>query len=267
MNTESAISEEYMADGMGEEEGGEGGGGSLPHLSLSSLSLSLSSLSLATSGGGGGGAVAGGAPDPKNGMLMSADAEIRRAVQTLREMLIDRGHPEDALAPLGAEAVVQKCQLATVAEVDLPACKIRIIFNLNVKYRSGDIKKLHRPPPSFGGGEEDEGGWQFIIVTREMPTQTKAVENDRENTQLFRLKELMFNVSHHTLVPRHIPIRDKAEIAKVLERWYVKALNQLPVILASDPMARYLALRPGELVRIDRPSPSAGTYQTYRCCQ
>ena len=107
---------------------------------------------------------------------------------------------------------------------------------------------------------------QFIVVSREKPAQGKGVDDPSRDVQLFPIRELQYNVSRHHLVPKHVPMRDEKDIAAVLARYDLKTRYQLPLILVSDPMARYLALKPGQLVTIERPSPSAGTYYAYRCC-
>ena len=43
-------------------------------------------------------------------------------------------------------------------------------------------------------------------------------------------------------------------------------LSQLPLILKTDPIARWLYAKPGDILRISRPSETAGKYITYRHC-
>ena len=44
----------------------------------------------------------------------------------------------------------------------------------------------------------------------------------------------------------------------------VASVDSLPVMLTTDPVARYLGLRPGAIVKAVRPNASSGTDITYR---
>lgn len=208
-----------------------------------------------------------------NKQRLTADEEVSRTFATVREMLTDRGldvSSFDTDRHLEVHEVVEKSHLTNVFEVDVHSAKVRVIYNLNSKYKGQDINKLKKAPVHIDDalmekGDDKSSEWQFLVITRELPMQGKSGLAD-ESTQIFKIEELLINVARHSLVPRHIPIRSPDEIKKILQIYSLKTPQQLPLIISTDPQARYLALRPGELVRIERPSPSAGTYVLYRCC-
>ena len=80
--------------------------------------------------------------------------------------------------------------------------------------------------------------------------------------QFFTLRDLLINITHHELVPKHIKCSLK-EKETVMKKYRVKE-SQLPKILMSDPMAKYLGLKKGDLVKIVRKSETAGLYVVYR---
>lgn len=75
-------------------------------------------------------------------------------------------------------------------------------------------------------------------------------ETDSNEIEIFQKHELCMPVVRHALVPPHIPL-SKAQKAQLLQELGCKA-HALPKLKESDPVARYLYLRPGTVVKIQR---------------
>jgi DNA-directed RNA polymerase I, II, and III subunit RPABC1 len=82
----------------------------------------------------------------------------------------------------------------------------------------------------------------------------------------FTLAELQFNITRHSLVPTHRVLTD-AEVGDLMRRLRLPSKFALPVILSSDPVARYLGLETGSVVCVTRPSDSVGQGVAYRVCK
>ncbi len=107
----------------------------------------------------------------------------------------------------------------------------------------------------------------LIISNKELsPSADKLIkEIDAESKfhiEHFLIKELLMNITHHELVPKHIIVNDE-EKKCVLKKYKIKE-SQLPKILVIDPVAKYLGLRRGQLVKIIRNSETAGLHVVYR---
>ena len=83
------------------------------------------------------------------------------------------------------------------------------------------------------------------------------------NVQIFNINSLTNNLLNHRLVPKHIPIRNKKEIIEILNKCNC-SLNQLPIILKNDSIAKLIRLTHGDICEIQRSSNQCGEYSFYR---
>lgn len=140
--------------------------------------------------------------------------------------------------------------------------KLRILYAMQPKFKLIDIKKMI----------EDDFELTIIVLRDKISTTNmKSIEEIKKtigDIQVFHIKELQFNITRHYLVPRHELLGwDKEdEINKIISCYQVRGKNQLPVILKSDPVAKYYNAKQGNVFRIYRPSPTAGEYIFYRTC-
>lgn len=145
------------------------------------------------------------------------------------------------------------------AKIDDPNDHIFVFFpsepKLNVKIAKRYAERMRT-----------ENVLRGIIVTKDAPTPIakRAIEDlsQKYYIEVFLDAELLVNVSNHMLVPKH-EVLSNEEKKELLKRYTVKEM-QLPRMQSNDPMAKYLGIRRGQVVKITRDSETAGKYITYR---
>jgi len=117
----------------------------------------------------------------------------------------------------------------------------------------------------------DPTSTELIIITLEPIAHTFHTEafdiwnKYKTRVRYFQAAAIVNNPLKHVLVPPHEKITKEAEEV-LLKELYAKKV-QFPLIrFHEDPIARMLGLLPGEIVKITRPSLTAGVYTTYRIC-
>ena len=107
----------------------------------------------------------------------------------------------------------------------------------------------------------------ILVVKQGVTPFAKTALQEMASTYLiehFRDAELLVDVTEHRLVPAHALLSPEDRQA-LLDRYKLRA-EQLPRIQRTDPVARYYGLKVGDVVKIVRPSETAGRYVTYRIC-
>lgn len=189
---------------------------------------------------------------------MNCKDEIVKSIKTLSEMLSDRGvlHIEK-LENFSDAEINEYVNNLPIFNIDLEDCNIRIIYNINNKFKFNEIKKMF--DKEFG---------LYIIVSKDKMNANEVRKCDELGIdyQCFELRDLQFNISKHIYVPKHELITDDNVINQIVVNYQLKSKTQLPLILKTDPMAKYLHAKPGNIVKITRYSPTSGEHIVYRCC-
>ena len=198
---------------------------------------------------------------------------IGTSATTLCEMLEDRGYNVDTLRE-EFENLSYKDMFASETKYS----EFTVEPDMTIFYcLQRDSTKATRPEIERVITALNEGNGQpakFILVVQEklssnmigiLEGYNKELEPHGGAVQWFNLRELQFNPSKHVLVPKHIKLSED-ELKQVLTTYKIKNRFQLPHIQRTDVMARYLGLRHGDVVMIQRLNQSSGVYTYYRCC-
>lgn len=79
------------------------------------------------------------------------------------------------------------------------------------------------------------------------------------------IRRLQFNILEHDLVPEMV-ILDDEKIEVLKDKYFLNSLKELPDISRFDPQALAMSMRPGEVGKFTRKSPTSLTTYYYRIC-
>ncbi|KAK4698711.1 DNA-directed RNA polymerases I, II, and III subunit RPABC1, partial [Phenoliferia sp. Uapishka_3] len=155
-----------------------------------------------------------------------------------------------------------------------PSSKTKINFKAQMSTDDNEIYIFYSDEASVGIKtmrkfitvlEDQKIGRGIIIFKTNMtPSANKVISAMAGTYQIeaFQESELLVNITHHTLVPKHEVLSPEAK-KQLLQKYRLKD-TQLPRIQLSDPVSRYYGLKRGQVVMITRPSETAGRYVSYR---
>ena len=183
---------------------------------------------------------------------------ISKSLNTIIEILNNRNIKLDITVDSLTDLINQNAN-TVLFQVVLE--KVKVIYYLASKFKWSEIKKTLET-------EEENQYELYILVVKDKISQNyvKLINELKINIQTFNIKELQFNIMKHELVPQYNKITSEPEIKDILDKYCLKNRFQLPIILKTDPIARYMGLKNGDIIKITRVSPTAAEYVMYRCC-
>ena len=195
---------------------------------------------------------------------MNTDNIIKKSFIILKEMLNDRNEDITKIVNITEEELLSFYNNSSIFDIEVND-KLKIIYNMASKIKIQDIRKFINTDEE---NEKNDINKTIIFISKEKLTTNNFKSfneyKNKVNLQFFYIKELLFNIYRHELVPKHDVISSNEEIKKIMDKYLMKNKFQFPLILHTDPVCKYLNIKSNSLVKITRPSPTSGEYILYR---
>ena len=214
--------------------------------------------------------------------------EIFHARKHILQLLKTQGYDTDAYEGFTLESLSNEQKLDMLLKMTSPQKRVFVKFHLMPKpLHAEEIQ--HYVDELFTSAAESAAESastlqftstdDFIMLVQEEPSESikkKIIKIWRQQNiyvNIIAIKRLQFNVTTHQMVPLH-EILNAQETAEFLQKYlhgvdvseYARLQELLPEISLFDPVAQAIGLRPGQICRITRPSPTALSTMYYRVC-
>ena len=220
--------------------------------------------------------------------------KVFRSRQTLLDVLHERGYDTTGVEKYGPEEIREALAAAPNGKaleftvkaregLTVPTSNVRVyIFLQRLKQKlPGFLSSLETPIGSAAEGARqadklgspvDPAQTSVICLINEpvVPVFNAASVGVwlKRNLRLsfFYMDSFQMNPLKHYLVPPH-EIIPKEQHDALMKSLYITQKAQFPLIrYHEDPITRVVGATPGDILKITRPSPSAGEYVVYRVC-
>ena len=201
--------------------------------------------------------------------------DINVVIANLKDMLKSRG--DDITLFEEHEASIEKDKYeGDSCCIEFETSNTTLIFALTKKTRKGILDELKDDDANMGNFIKKHKGKQNIILifnndTVSLPLVTQLAKYDKifqKNggmLQYFQIKQLMFNPTKHEYVPQHIKLAEK-DVADFMKKYMIRSKLDMSRIYPNDPIAKWLGLKYGDIVKIIRYNENSGESFYYRSC-
>jgi DNA-directed RNA polymerase I, II, and III subunit RPABC1 len=197
------------------------------------------------------------------------DIEERKTLfkvrKTVLEMISDRGYNIPELEDLTFELFSIKYNtnnLDIYLNDEINNTRFYVHFHNEIKnFGKADLKNIMQKIIS----QYNDQDINLILILKEKENSAVSKELNRDiykNVEVFLRKNMVFNITHHSFVPKHI-LLNKDEEKELIEKYYTTK-GKLPKISKTDPVAKYYGMKSEQVCKIIRKSPEVGESIYYR---
>lgn len=111
--------------------------------------------------------------------------------------------------------------------------------------------------------DKNKDSYRFFVISQ-MTNKAQKQLIEYPDVEVFTDEELLENIIENIYVPTHIVLSEE-ESARYKEEYRLKSTD-IQRIFTTDPIAKYYNMKPGQLVKIIRPSLTAGEEIAFRLC-
>jgi len=163
--------------------------------------------------------------------------------------------------------------------IDIQTSNTSIIYALTKKLRKmliDELKEKIKDTNNINEFTNKYGGKNNIILifnNESISTAVKSLLNKYDKIfqknggqlQYFTLQQLMFNPTKHEYVPKHTKLTEE-EAKDFMKEYMTRTKMHMHVILQCDPIAKWIGLKHGDIVKINRYNENSGESFSYRSC-
>ena len=198
--------------------------------------------------------------------------------KNIEDMLIDSG--EDVLSFKEMLLSLNKEDFETDKTViNVQTLKTTILYALSKNLRKiiiNELKEKLKDGDNINEFTNKYGGKNNIIIVFNNESISTAVKSQLNkydkifqknggHLQYFSSQQLMFNPTKHEYVPKHTKLTDE-EVKDFMKEYLTRSKMHMHNILQNDPIAKWIGLKHGDIVRIDRYNENSGESFSYRSC-
>ena len=191
--------------------------------------------------------------------------DLYKVRQTLLEMIEDRGYTVPDIEKITFEEFTIKYDNKNIDIYINDNQKNKFFYihfhNESKNFSKNDLKTIIQ---KIIGNYGDEN-INLILLLKEKENSAIAKELSKDmykNVEIFLKKNMIFNVTKHIYVPKHILLSNEEEL-ELLEK-YNTTKGKLPKLSKTDPIAKYYGMKNDQICKIIRKSPEVGEYVYYR---